>query len=116
MVGFSDLDEQGYIDMLFVSPEFGRRGVASRLLDEIETRGRTAGLDALTVSAKTGLGCSAIYARMTLNPKRPNDYDPTFPKPIKIGARSVAWIESEIDQWIYERIAQHKAAIATMEA
>lgn len=51
VVGFSDLDEQGYIDMLFVSPEFARRGVASRLLDEIETRGRTAGLDALTVSA-----------------------------------------------------------------
>lgn len=51
VIGFSDLDEQGYIDMLFVSPEFGRRGVASRLLDEVESRARTAGLDALTVSA-----------------------------------------------------------------
>lgn len=51
VVGFSDLDSQGYIDMLFVSPEFGRRGVASRLLDEIEARARASGLDALTVSA-----------------------------------------------------------------
>ncbi len=51
VVGFSDLDTQGYIDMLFVSPGFGRRGVASRLLDEVESRARTAGLDALTVSA-----------------------------------------------------------------
>ena len=51
VVGFSDLDPQGYIDMLFVSPAFGRRGVASRLLDEVESRARAAGLDTLTVSA-----------------------------------------------------------------
>lgn len=63
------------------------------------------------VSAKTGLGCSAIYARMTLNPKRPNDFDPTFPKPIKIGARSVAWIESEIDEWISARIAASRGGV-----
>ncbi len=63
------------------------------------------------VSAKTGLGCSAIYARMTLNPKRPNDFDPTFPKPIKIGARSVAWIESEVDEWISARIAASRGGV-----
>lgn len=51
VVGFSDVDAKGYIDMLFVSPEFGRRGVASRLVDEVEERARAAGLGALTVSA-----------------------------------------------------------------
>ncbi len=51
VAGFSDVDPTGYIDMLFVSPEFGRRGVASRLLDEIESRARASGLGSLTVSA-----------------------------------------------------------------
>jgi prophage regulatory protein len=32
----------------------------------------------------------------------------TFPAPIKIGERSAAWIESEIDQWIAQRIAESR--------
>jgi predicted DNA-binding transcriptional regulator AlpA len=32
-----------------------------------------------------------------------------FPKPIKIGKRSV-WVEAEIDKWIAERIAERDAA------
>src|SRR5262245_51597300 len=28
-----------------------------------------------------------------------------FPKPVKIGARSVAWIEEEVDAWVEARIA-----------
>lgn len=63
------------------------------------------------VTAKTGLGCSAIYARMTFNPKRPNDYDPTFPKPVKIGARSVAWVESEVDEWINARVEASRKGV-----
>lgn len=27
-----------------------------------------------------------------------------FPRPIRLGARSVAWIEYEIDEWIQRRI------------
>jgi prophage regulatory protein len=27
----------------------------------------------------------------------------TFPSPIKLGARSVGWVESTINQWIEER-------------
>ncbi|EJQ0105560.1 AlpA family phage regulatory protein, partial [Shigella flexneri] len=27
-----------------------------------------------------------------------------FPKPVKIGPRSVAFIESEVDEWINQRI------------
>ncbi len=59
------------------------------------------------VQAKTGLGASSIYAMMQQG---------KFPKAVNISERRVAWIESDVDQWINERIASHKAAIATMEA
>lgn len=59
------------------------------------------------VQDKTGLGASSIYAMMQQG---------TFPKAVNISERRVAWIESDVDQWISERIASHKAAIATMEA
>jgi putative acetyltransferase len=32
VAGFSDVGDDGYIDMMFVAPRFGRRGVASALL------------------------------------------------------------------------------------
>ena len=37
------------------------------------------------------------------DPKSPR-YDPTFPKPIQLGANSVGWIASEIDEWLARRI------------
>lgn len=27
-----------------------------------------------------------------------------FPKPVKLGVKSVAWVESEIEDWIQEKI------------
>jgi len=59
------------------------------------------------VQSKTGLGASSIYAMM---------HRGEFPKAISISERRVAWIESDVDQWIAERVASHKAAIAMMEA
>jgi prophage regulatory protein len=32
-----------------------------------------------------------------------------FPKPIKLGERSAAWIESEVRQWMNERIEAARA-------
>ncbi|HHH1032297.1 TPA: AlpA family transcriptional regulator [Yersinia enterocolitica] len=43
------------------------------------------------VEVKTGLKRSQIYLYMK---------DGTFPSSIKIGPASVAWLESEIDEWI----------------
>ena len=40
---------------------------------------------------RTGLKRSSIYTRLK---------EGTFPKPIKIGERAIAWIESEIDAYI----------------
>jgi len=51
VVGFTDLDDHGYIDMLFVDPDFGRRGVASALLASVIALARQRGLPALTTFA-----------------------------------------------------------------
>lgn len=59
------------------------------------------------VQAKTGLGVSSLYALMKVG---------KFPQSLNISERRVAWIEAEIDQWIAERIAIHKATITTIEA
>ena len=48
------------------------------------------------VQARTGLARSTIYVRVA---------DGSFPQPIRLGARAVGWIESEVDAWIRERIA-----------
>ncbi len=32
-----------------------------------------------------------------------------FPKPIKLGPRASGWLESEINSWLAERIAQSRA-------
>ncbi|HEY3433007.1 MAG TPA: AlpA family transcriptional regulator [Rhodocyclaceae bacterium] len=65
------------------------------------------------VSEKIGFGKSAIYDK--LNPKSPR-FDPTFPRPVKIGPRAVGFIAAEIDQWIdhciQESRCQHPAAIS----
>jgi len=44
------------------------------------------------VKELTGLSRSSIYA------------DPQFPKPVKIGPRSVAWVDAEVRDWICARI------------
>jgi putative acetyltransferase len=51
VAGFTDLDDHGYIDMLFVDPDFGRHGVASALLASVVALARQRGLPALTTFA-----------------------------------------------------------------
>ena len=48
------------------------------------------------VQARTGLARSTIYVRVA---------NGSFPQPIRLGARAVGWIESEVDAWIREQIA-----------
>ena len=52
------------------------------------------------VKQRTGLSRSTIYAKLAKN---------EFPKSIPLGERAIAWRQSDIDQWIDERIeaAQH---------
>lgn len=35
-----------------------------------------------------------------------------FPQSVKIGSRSIAFIESEIDEWINQRIAESRGEVA----
>lgn len=48
------------------------------------------------VQAKIGAGKTFIYRSMK---------DGTFPRPLRI-SRFTRWLESEIDQWLSERIAE----------
>jgi prophage regulatory protein len=47
------------------------------------------------VMDSTGLGRSTVY-----------NYKNQFPKPVSLGARAVAWVESEVQDWILERIEE----------
>ena len=49
-----------------------------------------------------GISKSSIYARLDKNSPH---YDPAMPRPIKIGATSIAFIQSEIDAYIDHMIA-----------
>lgn len=59
------------------------------------------------VQSKTGLGASSIYAMMKQG---------KFPKAITLSERRVAWLESDVDQWIVDRINSRETSIATIEA
>lgn len=62
------------------------------------------------VEARTGLSRSTIYAKLRCNPKRPGDYDPTFPKPVSVGAKAVGWVEAEIEAWLTAQIEKSRKA------
>lgn len=48
----------------------------------------------------TGLAPSTMHDRQ--NPRSPR-YDPTFPKPIKLGERAVGFWRSEVLAWLQDR-------------
>ncbi|AOM40984.1 helix-turn-helix transcriptional regulator [Xenorhabdus hominickii] len=53
------------------------------------------------VQRRTGYSKAWIYKLIS---------DGEFPKQVKIGPRSVAFIEAEIDDWIAQRIAESRTA------
>lgn len=54
------------------------------------------------VQERLGLSRSTIYDRINVNSPR---YDKEFPKPLKIGASAVGWLEESINEWIRRRIS-----------
>jgi prophage regulatory protein len=50
-----------------------------------------------SVAAQTGLSKSEIYRRINLG---------TFPQPIKLGLRAVAWPTAAVDAWVKSLIQQ----------
>lgn len=53
------------------------------------------------VEARVGLKRATIYQRIK---------NGTFPKPINIGPRAVAWLESDIEQWQAAQVAASRNA------
>ena len=49
------------------------------------------------VMARTGLSRGTVYNKMNRNHR---SYDSRFPRSIRLGIKSVGWIESEITFWI----------------
>jgi len=56
------------------------------------------------VQRRTGYSKAWIYRLISQN---------RFPSSVKIGSRSVAFIESEVDEWISQRIEERDALIST---
>ena len=54
------------------------------------------------VKSLTGLSKSSLYALIRAN---------SFPAPIQLGPRTVAWVRSEIRQWAAERIEASRTAV-----
>ena len=52
------------------------------------------------VLARTGLSRSTVYVRLDQG---------RFPRPVSLGDRAVAWIESEVDEWMRARIAASRS-------
>ena len=55
------------------------------------------------VSELTGKGRSSIYESISAG---------EFPKPVKINKRAVAWVLSEVEEWIEERIRSRESEAA----
>jgi len=47
------------------------------------------------VKARTGLSRSTIYLRIA---------EGDFPRSVSLGGRAVGWLESDIDQWLADKI------------
>lgn len=54
------------------------------------------------VKQRTGLSRSSIYAKMTHG---------EFPSSVDLGARAVAWLQSDIDKWIANRINESRGGV-----
>jgi prophage regulatory protein len=48
------------------------------------------------VKIKVGLSRSSIYCAVA---------EKRFPQPVRLGARAVGWLESEVDDWVNNQIA-----------
>lgn len=78
-------------------PVFNRTRVTPMTSDKVESKPFLIRLG--HVRTRTGLSRSTLYAYIR---------EGRFPAPIPISDRCVAWVESEIDQWIADRIASRR--------
>ncbi len=80
VVGFSDVDERGYIDMMFVDPQHQRQGVAHALLMEAEKQSRE--LHATSLTADVSITARPFFERHRFSIERRQE-------PVKLGVKLV---------------------------
>lgn len=73
------------------------RSVLPSVLDEVSF------LRLPDVKSVTGLSKSSLYALIRAN---------SFPAPVRLGPRTVAWVRSEVKQWAAERVLTSRSAIS----
>lgn len=61
------------------------------------------------VTERISLSKSTIYRRLDHKDKL---YDPTFPRPLKMGEITVRWLENDINTWITKMINEQRLNIA----
>jgi prophage regulatory protein len=49
---------------------------------------------------RVGLSRSSIYNKLTMQSPY---FDPSFPRPLKLGASAVGWRELDVEAWLDER-------------
>ena len=54
----------------------------------------------------TGLSRATIYRMID---EKSDHYDPTFPKKVQLSQVRVAWVASEVAEWIHHKIASRSA-------
>jgi prophage regulatory protein len=59
------------------------------------------------VERRTGLGRSSIYRYVNRG---------LFPRSVKLGVRSIGFVESEIEAWLAAQIAKSRASVSTTPA
>jgi prophage regulatory protein len=59
------------------------------------------------VKALTGLSKTSLYGLIR---------ERSFPPPVRLGARSVAWVRSEVNQWAADRVEASRAVPALLGA
>jgi len=71
-------------------------------VQQVQTNAEDRILKRRQVEARTGLPRSSLYAAIAAG---------TFPAQIKLTAKSVGWLESDVIGWISARVAASKAGV-----
>jgi prophage regulatory protein len=72
-----------------------------------ENQGATRILRRRQVEAITGWARSTIYQGIA---------DGRFPRPIRLGGRSVGWLADEVEQWLQDRISESRPGNARVRS
>jgi prophage regulatory protein len=54
------------------------------------------------VKQRTGLSRSSLYAKIQRG---------DFPSPVNLGGRAVAWVSSEVTEWINDRVNESRGGV-----